>query len=240
MLIFPTIQITDGKCVSLEKGDTEKPVVWHVDPIDKAKEFANTGASWMHVTDFDAIKGSDANKDLVVKIIRQAGIPVQYGGGVRSALHVDEWIDLGAGRVVVGTLAVVNPSLVKEAAKLYPDQIVIALDIWQGKVMIHGWKDSGPIEPEDFIKAYHRVPLAGIIITDIDSDIDVNREELESTLEQLTHLAGISSSPVIASGVVRRVSDIERLANIPNVEGTIIGTGLYNKTFELEDILNAI
>ncbi len=236
MLIFPTIQINDGMCVSLERGDTDRPIVWHVDPIDKAKEFSNAGASWMHVTDFDAISGSDKNKDLVVNIIRQAGIPVQYGGGIRSALHVEEWIDLGAGRIVIGTLAVVNPNLVKEVAKLYPDQIVIALDIWQGKVMIHGWKEAGPIEPEDFIKAYYRIPLAGILITDIDANID----DLESTLEQLTYLAGISSSPVIASGVVRRVSDIERLTKIPNVEGTLVGTGLYNKTYELEDILNVV
>ncbi len=236
MLIFPTIQINDGMCVSLERGDTERPVVWHVDPVSKAKEFSHAGASWMHVTDFDAISGSDKNRDLVVKIIRQAGIPVQYGGGIRSALHVDEWVDLGAGRIVIGTLAVVNPNLVKEIAKLHPDQIVIALDIWQGKVMIHGWKESGPIEPEDFIKAYYRVPLAGIIITDIDANID----DLKSTLEQLTYLAGISSSPVIASGVVRKVSDIKRLSKIPNVEGAIVGTGLYNKTFGIEDILNVV
>ena len=236
MLIFPTIQIQDGICVSLERGDTERPVVWHVDPISKAKEFSNAGASWMHVTDFDAIKGSDKNRNLVVNIIRQAGIPVQYGGGLRSALHIEEWLNLGAGRIVLGTLAVVNPNLVKEIAKLHPDQIVIALDIWQGKVMIHGWKETGPIEPEDFIKAYHRVPLAGIIITDIDANI----EDLESTLEQLTYLAGVATSPIIASGVMRRVRDIERLSNIPNVAGAIVGTGLYNKTFELEDILAAV
>lgn len=236
MLIFPTIQLMDRVCVSLERGDTDRPVVWHVDPVEKAQEFLHAGASWMHVTDFDAIAGSDKNKDLVLKIIRHAKIPVQYGGGVRSALHAEEWIDAGAGRVVVGTLAVLNPDLVKEIAKLHPDQIVIALDIWQGKVMIHGWKEAGPIEPEDFIKAYNRIPLAGIIITDIDANI----EDWDSTFEQLTYLAGISSSPIIASGVMRRVSIIEKLSKIPNVEGVIVGTGLYNKTFELEDVLNAI
>ncbi len=233
MLIFPIIQIHDGVCVSLERGDTDRPIVWHIDPVAKAKEFSNTGATWMHVTDIDAIGGSNKNKDLVINIIRQAGIPVQYGGGIRSSLHVDEWVDLGAGRIVVGTLAVLNPDLVKEIAKLYPDQIVIALDIWQGKVMIHGWKEAGPIEPEDFINAYYGIPLAGIIITDIDANI----EDMESTLEQLTYLASVSSSPVIASGVVRRVSDITRLSKITNVEGAIVGTGLYNKTFELEDVL---
>ncbi|MCY4250167.1 MAG: 1-(5-phosphoribosyl)-5-[(5-phosphoribosylamino)methylideneamino] imidazole-4-carboxamide isomerase [Rhodobacteraceae bacterium] len=236
MLIFPTIQLMNRVCVSLERGDTNRPVVWHIDSVDKATEFLNAGASWIHVTDFDAIAGSDKNRDLVFKIIRQAKLPVQYGGGVRSALHAEEWIDAGVGRLVVGTLAVLNPDLVKEIAKLHPDQIVISLDIWQGKVMIHGWQEAGPIEPEDFIRAYDRVPLAGIIITDIDANI----EDLDSTLEQLTYLAGISSSPVIASGVMRRANIIEKLSTIPNVEGVIVGTGLYNKSFELEDVLNAI
>ncbi len=233
MIVYPVIQILEGKCVSLERGDLSKPIVWHHDPLNTTKEFAEAGAAWLHVTDLDGISGSTRNEELITDIIRQAGISVQLGGGIRSLAQAEHWIELGAGRIVFGTLAVINPYAVKEMAKLYPDQVVLALDIWQGKVMIQGWQETGAIAPHDFVHAYHNIPLAGIVITDVDSSID----DLESTLEQLTELAQIATSPVIASGVVRTKEDIKRLTGIYNVQGVFVGQALYNRRLSIEDIL---
>ncbi|MCY4447039.1 MAG: 1-(5-phosphoribosyl)-5-[(5-phosphoribosylamino)methylideneamino] imidazole-4-carboxamide isomerase [Rhodobacteraceae bacterium] len=234
MIIYPVLQILDGKCVSLERGEVSKPIIWHFDPVEKAKEFAQSGASWIHVTDIDSLLDNESNEELILEIIRQTGVPIQVGGGIRSVAQADHWFELGVGRVIFGTLAVTSPFIVKEVAKLNPDQVVISLDIWQGKVMIHGWRDSGAIDPADFIFAYNNIPLAGIVITDVDSSVD----ELESTLEQLTELAEIATSPVIASGVVQKQSDIDRLREIYNVQGVLVGQAIYNRRIEIDGLFN--
>ena len=234
MLIYPTIEILDGRCVSLEKGRLDDPMIWHVDPVETAREFAASGAEWMHLTDFDAVQGSDRNSDLVEAIIRAAGIPVQLGGGFRSRDAAERWIDKGAGRIVIGTLAAQEPQLVREIAKFRPDQIVLAVDVWQGQVMTEGWKTTSALRPEDFVAAFDGVPLAGIIVTDIDSDM----EDVEAQLGLISKLAGISRSPVIAAGVVRTVDDIARLKYIPNIAGAIVGRALFRKTVILEDALS--
>lgn len=234
MLIYPTIEILDGRCVSLEKGRLEDPMIWHVDPVETAREFAAAGAEWMHLTDFDAVQGSDRNSDLVETIIRAVGIPVQLGGGFRSRDAAERWIDKGAGRIVIGTLAAQEPELVREIAKFHPDQIVLAVDVWQGQVMTEGWKTTSALRPEDFVAAFDGVPLAGIIVTDIDSDM----EDVEAQLGLISKLAGISRSPVIAGGVVRTVDDIARLKYIPNIAGAIVGRALFRKTVALEDALS--
>ena len=233
MMIFPTIEVMNRRCVSLRRGRTEEPMVWHVDPVEKACEFVAAGASWMHLTDLDAVEGKGGSRDLILGIIRQVGIPVQLAGGFRSLERIEEWIDLGAGRIVVGTLAVLNPDLVKKAAKLHPDQIVVAVDVWQGSVMTHGWKTPSAIAPEDFVRAFDRVPLAAMILTDIDANIEFK----ESTLAIITALAGIAYCPCIASGVVRTCDDVARLKYLPNVAGVLIGTALFNKTVDLEEAL---
>lgn len=232
-MIFPTIELMNQRCVSLCQGRTEEPMVWHVDPVEKACEFAAAGASWMHVTDLDAVKGESGNRELILEIIRHAGIPVQLAGGFRSFERMEEWIDLGVGRIVVGTLAVLSPDSVKKVAKLHPDQIVVAVDVWQGSVMTHGWKTPSAIAPNSFVRAFDKVPLAAMIITDIDANIEFK----ESTLKTISTLAGVAFSPCIASGVVRACEDIDRLKCLPNVEGALIGTALFNKTVDLVDAL---
>src|SRR6056297_645546 len=172
MIIYPTLEIMDGKCVSLTRGRLDAPVLWHVDPVETARGFARAGAEWMHLTDMDGLKGGDANTDLIEEIIRAAGIPVQLGGGFRSRDAVTGWIDRGAGRIVVGTMAVQDPDGVRELAKYHPDQIVVAVDVHQGRLMTHGWQSQSAIGAEDFIAAFESAPLAGILITDIDADIE--------------------------------------------------------------------
>lgn len=234
MLIYPTMEVQGGRCVTLEKGRLEDPLIWHVDPVDTARSFAAAGAEWMHVTDFDAVEGSQRNAGLIEEIIRAAGIPVQLGGGFRSREQIEHWIDKGAGRIVIGTLAARDPQLVRDLAKYHPDQIVLAVDVWQGQVMTEGWRSASAYAPGDFIAAFDAAPLAGIIITDIDSDMD----DVEAQLGLISGLAAEARAPVIASGVVRTTDDIARLRYIPNISGALVGRALFRKTLDLSEALS--
>lgn len=233
MIIYPTLELRNGKCVSLTRGRLEEPVIWHVDPVETAKSFAAAGASWMHLTDIDALAGDGDNSALIEDIIRSVGIPVQLGGGFRSRDGVEKWIDKGAGRIVVGTMAAYDPDMLRELAKFYPDQIVLAVDIFQGSVMTEGWRTKSAFSPESYIAAFDDAPLAGIILTDIDADI----EDSDGTLGVISGLAGLTRHPVIARGTVRSVDDVSRLKYVPNISGAIIGRALLSRDVSLEDAL---
>lgn len=233
MIIYPTIELQNGRCVSLDHGRLDAPMIWHVDPVETARGFAAAGAQWMHLTDFDAVDGSDGNAELVEEIIRAAGIPVQLGGGMRSREAAERWIDKGAGRIVVGTWAAQDPEAVRELAKYRPDQVVLAVDVWQGQVMTEGWRQASAFTPEAFIEAFGDTPFAGIVVTDVDSDM----EDVEAQLGLISGLAAAAHSPVIASGVVRSVDDISRLAYIPNIAGALVGRALFRKSLDLAEAL---
>lgn len=233
MIIYPTLELHDGKSVSLTRGRLEEPVIWHVDPVETARGFAAAGAEWMHVTDINALVGDGNNNDLLEEIIRAAGIPVQLGGGFRSREVVSRWIDKGVGRVVLGTLAVQDPDLVKELAKFHPGQIVLAVDIFEGRMMTDGWRYPSAISPEAFIAEFDTAPLAGIIVTDIDADIG----DTDGTLGVITGLAAKTRHPVIARGTVKQADDVVRLKYMPNIAGTLIGRALMAKDIDLEAAL---
>lgn len=233
MRIYPTMELQNGRCVTLDKGRLDEAMIWHVDPVETARGWAAAGAEWMHLTDFDAIEGRSTNAELVEEIIRSAEIPVQLAGGMRTREHVEHWIDKGAGRIVIGTLAAWDPQLVKELAKLYPDQIVLAVDVWRGFVMTEGWRTQSAFTPEAFIDAFSDAPFAAILVTDIDSDM----EDVEAQLGLISGLAQHSRTPVVASGVVRTADDISRLAYIPNIAGALVGRVLFRKTMDLADAL---
>ncbi|MFW8593275.1 HisA/HisF-related TIM barrel protein [Cribrihabitans neustonicus] len=233
MIIYPTMELQNGRCVTLDKGRLDEPVIWHVDPVETAKSFAAAGAEWMHLTDFNAIEGDYRNEELITRIIRGAGIPVQLGGGMRSREHIEHWIDKGAGRIVISTLAARDPHMVKDLINHHPDQIVLAVDVYQGQVMTDGWRHSGAITPEDFIEAFDTLPLAGILVTDIDSDMT----SVEAQLGLITGLARHARTPVIASGVVRTADDISRLKYVYNISGALVGRALYRKTLSLAKAL---
>ncbi|MDJ0827684.1 MAG: 1-(5-phosphoribosyl)-5-[(5-phosphoribosylamino)methylideneamino] imidazole-4-carboxamide isomerase [Rhodobacter sp.] len=234
MILYPAIELLNGRCVSLYRGRLEEPQVWHVDPLEKALEFVEAGASWLHLTDFDAVNGSEGNTDLVVDIIRQAGVPVQLAGGMRSRDRVAQWIDRGAGRIVLGTLATRDPAAVKGLAHLYPDQIVLAVDVWQDAVVAEGWRTKTAFAPADFITAFEDCPLAGVIVTDIDSDI----ADADASLGLISGLADMSRTPVIASGLVRSLDDLARLKYVRNVAGAVVGRALFRHSFSLGEALD--
>lgn len=233
MIIYPTIELMNGHCVSLTRGSLDEPEIWHVDPVAKAKEFAHAGAEWMHVTDLDALQGRNTNHELVHKIILGAGIPVQLGGGFRSRGRIEEWIELGAGRVVIGTLAAQEPAMVKDLAKRHADQIVLTVDVLNGHVMIKGWETASSFTAEAFLDAYKDTPFAAIVVTDVAADAAGG----DASLSLIEGLAKRARVPVIASGIVRTEDDIARLKYLGHVSGALVGRALFNKTISLEAAL---
>ncbi len=233
MILYPTIELQNGRCVSLNRGNLDEPMIWHVDPVEKAREFAAAGAEWMQVTDFDAIVGDDQNADLIAEIIRAAGIPVQVAGGIRTIERAEDWISKGAGRVVTGTMAAMEPDTVKALAKRHPDQVVLAVDVWENRVMTEGWKKSSALAPAAFIAAFDGVPLAATLITDIGGDL----AEQEASLSLITSLAEASRTPVIASGLLRTLDDISRLKYLGTIDGAVVGRALFRKTIDLAEAL---
>ncbi|MEP2028930.1 MAG: 1-(5-phosphoribosyl)-5-[(5-phosphoribosylamino)methylideneamino] imidazole-4-carboxamide isomerase [Paracoccaceae bacterium] len=234
MIVYPMIELQHGRCVSLNRGRIEDPMIWHVDPIETARDYAAVGAEWIHLTDFDAIDGNDENSNLVESIIRSAGIPLQLGGGFRTAAGVERWIDKGAGRIVVGSFAAHDPQAVKELARRYPDQIVLSVDIWMGQVMVNGWRTPTAYSPGSYISLFDDAPFAAVAITDIESDV----EDSDAQLGLVAGLAAETRLPVIANGIIRGIDDISRLKYVPSVSGVMVGRALFRKTFDLTDVLD--
>ena len=233
MILYPMIELLDGRCVSLFRGRTDEPHIWHVDPVAKAKSFAKAGAEWLHITDFDAMAGDERNADLIREIIRTVGIPVLLGGGFRSLERIAKWIDHGAGRIVVGTLALHQPDVVKEAAKLFPDQIVLAVDVFEGVVVSDGWQQKSAFTPSAFLKAFEKDPFAAIIVTDIDADIG----DAEDSLALIAQLASEAKTQVFARGLSRTLDDLSRLKYVPLVSGALIGRALFDGSIDFEAAL---
>ncbi|MEO3413265.1 1-(5-phosphoribosyl)-5-[(5-phosphoribosylamino)methylideneamino] imidazole-4-carboxamide isomerase [Roseovarius sp. CAU 1744] len=233
MIIYPTLEILNGKCVSLTRGRLAEPVIWHVDPVETAQQFAAAGAEWMHVTDMNGLRGDGENDALIEEIIRAARIPVQLGGGFRSRERVEHWIDRGAGRVVIGTMAAQEPDWLHQLAKRHPDQIVLAVDIYQGHVMTEGWQKYSALEPDTFIAAFDQAPLAGVIVTDIDADI----EDQDGSVGVISGLAAKTRHAVIARGTIRTVDDVARLKYVYNISGTMIGRALLSKDVNLAEAI---
>jgi phosphoribosylformimino-5-aminoimidazole carboxamide ribotide isomerase len=233
MIIYPCIALRGGRCVNLVRGRIDEPVTYDADPLETAKSFARAGAEWLHVVDLDAVAGSGSNGELIRQIIRQANAPVQVSGGIRSAECVREWLDAGAGRVVFGTAAVRAPRMVKELSYAYPDQIAVAIDVWQGNVMIDGWRESTAFGAIDFVKQFAGWPLSQIIFTDIDRDLELQG----SSLALVTKLASETATPVIASGFARSLDDISALKYLYNISGAVVGRALFEGAFTLEEAL---
>ncbi|WP_209426870.1 1-(5-phosphoribosyl)-5-[(5-phosphoribosylamino)methylideneamino] imidazole-4-carboxamide isomerase [Pararhodobacter sp. SW119] len=233
MILYPTIQLQGGRCVALHRGRLEEPEIWHVDPVVKAASFAAAGASWMQVIDFDAVAGLDSSRDIVARIIRETAINVVVAGGIRTRERAEAWLDAGAAHVVFGTSAVINPDEVLETARFHPDAVILAVDVFNGRVMSHGWRETSSFTPEDFIAAFEEAPLAAIQITDIDAYVG----DTDAVLALISALAGKTRKPVIASGMVRTLDDISRLKYVGNVAGVVIGRALFRRTVDLREAL---
>jgi phosphoribosylformimino-5-aminoimidazole carboxamide ribotide isomerase len=233
MQIYPAIDIIDGKAVRLSQGKFDNVTVFNDDPADAAKDWVDAGATYIHIVDLDgARQGKSFIVDILKKITDKYNVPVQTGGGVRTIDDVRARIEAGASRVIIGTAAVKNPELVKEAVSLYGDKIAVGVDAKNGMVAISGWEEISNVTAVDLCLKMKEYGVKTVIYTDISKDGMMSGPNIESTKE-LIEKTGMD---VIASGGVSKLEDVENVKNI-NAAGVIIGKALYNGAINLAEVL---
>ncbi|MHA1548212.1 MAG: 1-(5-phosphoribosyl)-5-[(5-phosphoribosylamino)methylideneamino]imidazole-4-carboxamide isomerase [Alphaproteobacteria bacterium] len=227
MILFPAIDLKDGQCVRLEQGDMDRATLFNTDPAAQAASFAAQGFSWLHVVDLNgAFAGRSANGAAVEGILAAIDMPMQLGGGLRDRAGIDGWLDKGVARVILGTAAVNDPDLVREAAGAHPGRIAVGIDARSGRVAVQGWAELTDMAAVDLARRFEDAGVAAIIYTDIDRDGILTGLNLDATLD----LARAVTIPVIASGGLASLDDIRRLAD-PDcavLEGAISGRALYD------------
>jgi phosphoribosylformimino-5-aminoimidazole carboxamide ribotide isomerase len=227
MILFPAIDLKDGQCVRLKLGEMASATVYNEDPAAQAKTFEDQGFEWLHVVDLNgAFEGKSVNGLAVEAILKATTNPVQLGGGIRSLAHIESWLEKGLSRVILGTVAVRNPALVKEACRLCPGKVAVGIDAKGGKVAVEGWGEASELGVIELAKKFEGAGVAAIIYTDIDRDGILAGINWASTLD----LARAVTIPVIASGGLASLEDIRRLASpeCAILEGAISGRALYD------------
>ena len=227
MILFPAIDLKDGKCVRLKLGDMATATVYNEDPAAQAKAFESQGFSWLHVVDLNgAFEGRSVNGDAVGAIIKATDNPVQLGGGIRNLDQIEDWLDRGLARVILGTVAVREPELVKEACKRFPGMIAVGIDARGGKVAVEGWAEASSLGVIELAQKFEGAGVAAIVYTDIDRDGVLSGINWEATIA----LAEAVSIPVIASGGLASLEDIRRMTrpDAGKLAGAISGRALYD------------
>lgn len=231
-IIYPAIDLKDGQCVRLYKGDMAQATVYNHDPAAQAKAFRKSGFSYLHIVDLNgAIDGKPVNADAVKDILKAVDIPVQLGGGIRTLEHIQGWLDAGVARVILGTVAVNDPDLVRTACQKFPGQIVIGLDARGDKVAVKGWVEDSEATIFDMAKKFEDAGAAAIIYTDIDRDGTGAGLNIDMT----RRLAAHTSIPVIASGGVGSNADIIEVQD-RGIPGVIVGKALYEGKIRIQDL----
>lgn len=236
MIIFPAIDIRGGKCVRLLKGDFAKETVFSDKPEDMAKKWQAQGAEFLHLVDLDgALKGKSQNLATVEKILAAVDIPVELGGGIRTMENIDEVLKLGVRRVILGSVAVRSPELVREACAKYGDRIVVGIDAKDGIVAVDGWGVSGNVEATALAKEMKKAGVKTIIYTDISRDGTLAGVNVEATAK----LARESGVNIVASGGVKSIDDIKALKPYEKdgIEGVIVGKSIYMGTLDLAEAI---
>ncbi len=239
MILFPAIELKDGKCVRLKLGDMAQATVYNDNPAAQALAFENQGFKWLHVVDLNgAFEGHSMNGAAVEAILKSTKNPVQLGGGIRTLAHIESWLSKGLARVILGTVAVRNPALVKEACKLFPGKVAVGIDAKGGKVAVEGWAEASTLEVIELAKQFEGAGVSAIIYTDIDRDGILTGINWESTLA----LANAVSIPVIASGGLASIKDIQRMLqpDAKKLEGAITGRALYDGRIDAAEALRLI
>ena len=227
MILYPAIDLKDGQCVRLERGEMDRATVFSDDPGDMADQFKRLGFQRLHVVDLNgAFAGESRNAAAVGAILEATDVPVQLGGGIRSMASIARWLERGIARVILGTAAAKNPDLVREACRAFPGRIVVGIDARDGKVAVDGWADATDMRAADLALAYEDAGVAAIVHTDIGRDGMLTGLNLTETIE----IAGTVTTPVIASGGFSGMDDIARLAEpeAAKLDGAIIGRALYD------------
>ena len=227
MILFPAIDLKDGQCVRLRQGEMAEATVFNTDPAAQARAFEEAGFDWLHVVDLNgAFAGKPVNASAVEAILASVRIPVQLGGGIRDLDAVATWLDKGIDRVILGTAAVRDPNLVREAARDFPGCIAVSIDARDGKVAIEGWAETSKMSALDLARRFEDAGVAAIVRTDIARDGVLEGLNLEATVE----LARAVNIPVIASGGFAGIEDVKRLLEhrYHLLEGAIVGRALYD------------
>jgi len=233
MIIFPAIDLKDGKCVRLYKGDFSKSTIFNSSPYNQALEFQKKGFIDLHLVDLDgALKGRSKNKKVIMKIIKTTNLNIQLGGGIRTLKQISFWIRNGVSTVVVGTMALQKPKILMKACDLFPGRIAVALDVRNNFLAIKGWVKQTRINFLDFLKKLENLGLSRIIYTDINRDgtkTGININKLVKIIENI-------NIPVVVSGGISNIKDVKQLKKINYLQGVIIGKAIYDGTINLNKL----
>ncbi|MBC8298923.1 MAG: 1-(5-phosphoribosyl)-5-[(5-phosphoribosylamino)methylideneamino]imidazole-4-carboxamide isomerase [Pelagibacterales bacterium] len=235
MKIFPAIDIQDKKCVRLLKGNFDDKKVYNISPIDQAKKYKDLGFNYLHLVDLDgALTGETINLNIIEEIIGSLNIKIEIGGGIRSLDKIKNYIDIGVDKVILGTAAVKDKSFLKKACKSYKNQIALGLDAKKGFIAISGWKEVTNLNALEFLKGVNNFGISRLIYTDIERDGTKTNPNLEETIK----VAEISNAPVIISGGVSSIKDIENIKSLnnSNIEGVIVGKAIYDGDINLKEL----
>lgn len=236
LILYPAIDLKDGACVRLLHGDMAKATVFNESPAEQARAFAAAGFAWLHVVDLNgAIEGRSANGAAVEAILAAVDVPVQLGGGVRTRVAVERWLQAGVARVVLGTAAVRDPAMVAAAATAHPGRIAVGIDVRDGRVAVEGWVETTGVDPLDLARRFEDAGVAALIVTDIARDGALTGVNVEA----VGAMADAVSIPVIASGGVAGPDDVTALKARPGrpIAGAILGRALYTGAIDPADAL---
>ena len=237
MILYPAIDLKDGQCVRLLRGEMDAATVFGDDPAAQALKFQAAGCEWLHLVDLNgAFAGQPVNAAAVEAILKAIKVPAQLGGGIRDMATISMWLDKGLSRVILGTVAVENPNLVREAAKAFPGKIAVGIDARKGRVATKGWAEETDVMATDLARSFEDAGVAAIIYTDIDRDGAMQGPNIEAT-EALARAVAI---PVIASGGVSRMEDLIALRDTEVIAGAISGRALYDGAIDLAAALRAL
>ena len=239
MKIFPAIDIKDKKCVRLIKGDFEKKTEYEISPIDQAKEYKNKGFKNLHIVDLDgALSGKTINLDVIKDIVKQGGLKIEIGGGIRTLESIQEYIDIGVEKVILGSAAIKDKNFLKEACNKFKNKIALGLDAKDGNLSVSGWKENLKIQTLDFLKEINAFGVSRIIYTDI------NRDGMKASpnFDETVKIAEQSNCPVVISGGVSSMTDVKKAKELKsrNIEGIIVGKAIYDGDIKLEELAKEI
>ncbi|MBF9026192.1 MULTISPECIES: 1-(5-phosphoribosyl)-5-[(5-phosphoribosylamino)methylideneamino]imidazole-4-carboxamide isomerase [unclassified Roseobacter] len=237
MILYPAIDLKDGQAVRLYKGEMEQATVFNDNPAAQARAFVDAGCEYLHLVDLNgAFAGTPINGAAVEAILADVDVPTQLGGGIRDMATIEMWLTRGISRVILGTVAVENPDLVREAARHFPNQIAVGLDAREGRVATRGWAEETDIMVTDLAKSFEDAGVAAIIYTDINRDGAMAGPNIEAT----EALARATTLPVIASGGVSSLADLIALRDTGVIAGAISGRALYDGAIDLAAALAAL
>jgi len=238
VILYPAIDLKGGQCVRLLHGDMDKATIFSDSPADQAAQFAAAGFQWLHVVDLDgAIEGRAVNAPAVKAILNRISLPVQLGGGVRTMANVEAWLEAGVSRVILGTVAVSDPRLVRDAAAAFPEQVAVGLDLRLGKVAVKGWVETSDLTGVEIARRFEDAGVAALIVTDIGRDGAMTGPNVDI----IGQVADAVAIPTIASGGMSSIADIMALKTRPGtpIAGAILGRALYEKAIDPAEALTA-